>query len=180
MAQSESFQQYNNQFSKDEDKEIGIISFYASQLKLLSQSVTSIGGNLSLKLSSVDRFQGMERNIILVSLVRSNRIAAQKNQSPDFRIYGEMGYPVQNDLGFARSPNRLNVALSRAKRLLIIVGNSDHYSSYKNKNGDAIYRNVYESIKDNPHGRILTWESEFEKKRPKPIVTGKQIGRAHV
>ena len=175
MAQSESFQQYNNQFSKDEDKEIGIISFYASQLKLLSQSVTSIGGNLSLKLSSVDRFQGMERNIILVSLVRSNRIAAQKNQSPDFRIYGEMGYPVQNDLGFARSPNRLNVALSRAKRLLIIVGNSDHYSSYKNKNGDAIYRNVYESIKDNPHGRILTWESEFEKKRPKPMSKNRSV-----
>ena len=175
MAQSESFQQYNYQFSKDEDKEIGIISFYASQLKLLSQSVTSIGGNLSLKLSSVDRFQGMERNIILVSLVRSNRIAAQKNQSPDFRIYGEMGYPVQNDLGFARSPNRLNVALSRAKRLLIIVGNSDHYSSYKNKNGDAIYRNVYESIKDNPHGRILTWESEFEKKRPKPMSKNRSV-----
>lgn len=175
MAQSESFQQYNNQFSKNEDKEIGIISFYASQLKLLSQSVTSIGGNLLLKLSSVDRFQGMERNIIIVSLVRSNRIAAQKNQSPDFRIYGEMGYPVQNDLGFARSPNRLNVALSRAKRLLIIVGNSDHYASYKNKNGDAIYRNVYESIKNNPNGSILTWESEFEKKRPKPMSKNRSI-----
>lgn len=175
LAQSESFQQYNNQFIKDEDKEIGIISFYASQLKLLSQSLNSVGGNLPIKLSSVDRFQGMERNIIIVSLVRSNRIAEHKNQSPDFRIYGELGYPAQKDLGFARSPNRLNVALSRAKRLLIIVGNSEHYSTYKNKNGVAIYRNVYESIVENTNGRILTWESEFEKKRPRPMAKNRSV-----
>lgn len=175
LAQSESFQKYNSRFTKEEDKEIGVISFYSSQLKLLNHSLNAVGGNLSIKLSSVDRFQGMERNIIIVSLVRSNRIAEQKDQSPDFRIYGELGYPAQNDLGFARSPNRLNVALSRAKRLLIIVGNSEHYSAYKNKNGDAIYKNVYESILKNPNGRVLTWESEFEKRKPKPMAKNRSI-----
>lgn len=175
LAQSDSFLEYNKQFTNDEDKEIGVISFYASQLNLLRNSLTSVRDRLNIKLSSVDRFQGMERNIIIVSLVRSNKIAAYKNQSPDFRIYGELGYPPQTSLGFAKSPNRLNVALSRAKRLLIIVGNSDHYSAYRNKNGEAIYRNVFESIKNNAQGRIIPWESEFEKKKPRTMAKNRSV-----
>lgn len=175
FAQSDSFMEYNKQFANDEDKEIGVISFYSSQLNLLRHSLTSIRNNLQIKLSSVDRFQGMERNIIIVSLVRSNKIAEYKNQSPDYRIHGELGYPLQKSLGFAKSPNRLNVALSRAKRLLIIVGNSEHFSAYRNNNGEAIYRNVFESIKDNPRGRILPWESEFEKKKPRSMAKNRSV-----
>ena len=118
-----------------------------------------------MKPSSVDRFQGMERNIVIVSLVRSNCIAENDKQAPDFRIYKGLGYRRQSDLGFAKSPNRLNVALSRAKRLLIIVGNSSHYSAYKNKDGDAIYKNVYDTIKENPCGRIIKWEHQLMKKQ---------------
>lgn len=175
FAQSDSFMKYNNQFTRDEDKEIGLISFYSSQLNLLRNSLTTIRNKIPVKLSSVDRFQGMERNIIIVSLVRSNKIAEYKNQSPDYRIYGELGYPLQKSLGFAKSPNRLNVALSRAKRLLIIVGNSEHFSAYRNNNGEAIYRNVFESIKNNPHGRILPWESEFEKRRPRSMAKNRSV-----
>ena len=122
-----------------------------------------------MKPSSVDRFQGMERNIVIVSLVRSNCIAENDKQAPDFRVYKELGYRKQKDFGFAKSPNRLNVALSRAKRLLIIVGNSAHYSAYKNKDGEAIYKNVFESIKNNPNGRVIRWEHKLMKKRPRPI-----------
>nr|MBA3987037.1 hypothetical protein [Flavobacteriales bacterium] len=53
-------------------------------------------------------------------------------------------------LGFAESPNRLNVALSRARRLLVIVGNSDHFCR------KPIYKNVYETIKTN--GKIISAE----------------------
>ena len=111
----------------------------------------------------------MERNIVIVSLVRSNCIAENEKQAPDYRVYKELGFRKQTDFGFAKSPNRLNVALSRAKRLLIIVGNSAHYSSYKNKEGEAIYKNVFESIKTNPNGKIIHWEHKLMKKRPRPI-----------
>lgn len=169
LATSESFEAYNNKFSSEEDKEIGLITFYGAQLRQLRQLQGKYSGKLTLKPSSVDRFQGMERNIVIVSLVRSNCIAENEKQAPDYRVYKELGFRKQTDFGFAKSPNRLNVALSRAKRLLIIVGNSAHYSSYKNKEGEAIYKNVFESIKTNPNGKIIHWEHKLMKKRPRAI-----------
>lgn len=169
LAESESFAKYNSKFDNEEDKEIGLITFYGAQLKRLRRLQANYSGKLMLKPSSVDRFQGMERNIVIVSLVRSNCVAENEKQAPDFRVYKELGYRKQKDFGFAKSPNRLNVALSRAKRLLIIVGNSAHYSAYKNKDGEAIYKNVFDSIKNNPNGRVIRWEHKLMKKRPRPI-----------
>ena len=169
FANSESFAAYNKRFTNEEDKEIGLITFYGAQLKRLKRLQANYSGKLTIKPSSVDRFQGMERNIVIVSLVRSNCIAEKEKQAPDFRVYKELGYRRQRDFGFAKSPNRLNVALSRAKRLLIIVGNSAHYSAYKNKEGETIYKNVFESIHNNPNGRIIRWEYKLMKKRPRPI-----------
>lgn len=40
---------------------------------------------------------------------------------------------------------------------------------YKNKEGEAIYKNVFESIKTNPNGKIIHWEHKLMKKRPRPI-----------
>src|SRR5690606_22161621 len=119
-------------------KQIGIISFYGKQINHLEKMLLQKHGDLYIgkgkendkenliRLSTVDRFQGMERNIIIVSMVRSNKIADYPGQAPS-DIFGELGYKGQPDLGFADSPNRLNVALSRARRLLIIVGNGDHF-----------------------------------------------------
>lgn len=101
-----------------------------------------------MKIDVVDRFQGMERNIIIVSMVRSNTIVTDSQQKPNFSEY-ELGYPEQKDLGFAQSPNRLNVALSRAKRLLIIIGNSELFRQKE------IYDNVYKIINANPNGKII-------------------------
>ena len=158
FAKSDSFKQYQQSLSTDEEKEIGLITFYGSQMKRLRPLVEqSTKKGLRIKMSSVDRFQGMERNIIIISLVRSNTIAQKWNQRPDFRQFPDRGFPAQNDFGFAKSPNRLNVALSRAKRLLIVVGNGEHFCSYINSEGQAIYRNVFEKIKSNPNGRIIDW-----------------------
>jgi superfamily I DNA and/or RNA helicase/predicted RNA-binding protein with RPS1 domain len=169
LSKSDSFKEYNSKLDNDEEKEIGLISFYGAQLKYLKRLQNNYSKSLSIKPSSVDRFQGMERNIVIVSLVRSNCIAEKPNQAPDYRIYKQLGYRSQRDLGFAKSPNRLNVALSRAKRLLIIVGNRDLYSSYINKDGVAIYKNVYECIKNNPNGRIIPWDDGLRKRKPLPI-----------
>lgn len=149
---SDSFQQYQAVWDNPEDKEIGIVSFYAKQLKLLKDLKKKKElADIPLRISTVDRFQGMERNIIIVSMVRSNCIATQSTQKPNFQLYPQLGYKKQESLGFAQSPNRLNVALSRAKRLLIIVGNSQLFRK------KDIYKNVYKTIKSNPNGLIIKY-----------------------
>lgn len=138
---SKSFNQYQSFWNNIEDQQIGLISFYGKQIKLL-ENLSEDFKDIPIRVSTVDRFQGMERNIIIVSMVRSNRIATDKNQKADFNLYEKLGFPKVNDLGFAQSPNRLNVALSRAKRLLIIVGNSELFKQKE------IYSNVYKTIED--------------------------------
>ena len=151
LNNSESFQEYNNKWSSVEDKQIGLISFYGKQLRLLKEMVKEFNPNkMPIRVSTVDRFQGMERNIIIVSMVRSHCIQTEKGQKPNYTKYVEDGYPKQEDLGFAQSPNRLNVALSRAKRLLIIVGDSQLFRT------KDIYDNVYKTVYNHENGKILT------------------------
>jgi hypothetical protein len=149
---SDSFKQYQSFWNNPEDQQIGVISFYGKQIKLL-KNLRNEFRDLPIRVSTVDRFQGMERNIIIVSMVRSSRIATDKNQKADNNLYGELGFQEQKDLGFAQSPNRLNVALSRAKRLLIVVGDSDIFKQKE------IYDNVYQTIASNPNGRIIKYET---------------------
>lgn len=126
----------------DEDKrmqeqEVGIISFYGHQVKKL-QDVRKYAQNdlnIPVRLKTVDKFQGMERNIVIVSTVRSNKIIRN-------------GIVESNsDIGFAKAPERLNVALSRARRLLVVVGNLHFFESYKDKSGNAIYKNAIDIIR---------------------------------
>ena len=105
--------------------------------------------SLPIRVSTVDRFQGMERNIVIVSMVRSNIIQSSRNQQPDKKRYPELGYPKQTSLGFAQSPNRLNVALSRAKRLLVIVGNRELFSSLE------IYQRLFLTIESNCNNKVI-------------------------
>ena len=148
---SDSFHEYNNRWSSVEDKQIGLISFYGKQLRLLKEMAREFNPNeMPIRVSTVDRFQGMERNIIIVSMVRSHCIQTERGQKPNYTKYGEDGYPKQEDLGFAQSPNRLNVALSRAKRLLVIVGDSQLFRTKE------IYDNVYNTVFNHENGKVLT------------------------
>ena len=153
LNDSDSFHEYNNRWSSVEDKQIGLISFYGKQLRLLMEMAREFNPDeMPIRVSTVDRFQGMERNIIIVSMVRSHCLQTEKGQKPNYTKYGEDGYTKQEDLGFAQSPNRLNVALSRAKRLLIIVGDSQLFRT------KAIYDNVYNTVFNHENGKILTAE----------------------
>ncbi len=90
-------------------KEIGIITFYGAQLRLIDERISSNRfPNLDIRTGTVDRFQGMEKSVVIVSMVRNN----------DRRI-----------VGFAKTPERVNVAFSRAKELLVIVGCHDLFTS---------------------------------------------------
>lgn len=93
---------------------IGIISFYKGQVNLIKQKLKeSFPNNVleSIFCNTVDSYQGKEFDIVIVSGTRSN------TQSDSRR-----------SLGFIdSSPSRINVALSRAKRLLIVVADEDTY-----------------------------------------------------
>lgn len=140
LTKAEGFKQYQNHFKKDEDKEIGIITYYMPQMQSIRKAMyPQFSKNewrnfeqhkfenefqLPLRINTVDRFQGMERNIIIVSTVRSNK---QYKEERGKKI------PIDNNkypfaLGFARELQRINVGFSRAKRLLIVVGNEKHFS----------------------------------------------------
>ena len=106
LKKSDGFDEYMSRQTSKEDKEIGIITFYGAQAALLEDMKKSgkLDPSLSYRINVVDKFQGMERNIVIISTVRSN-------------TEGPKG------LGFTSDPRRINVGFSRAKSLLIIVGN---------------------------------------------------------
>lgn len=152
LAHSDNFEQFQEHWTKPEDKEIGLISFYGRQLFYLEQMSRELEVKIPIRIRTVDRFQGMERNIVMVSMVRSNKIATDKEQEADYETYPDLGFPKQNSLGFAEFPNRLNVALSRAKRLLVIVGNKEHFCQHE------IYKNVYQTIENSDFGKIIDYK----------------------
>ncbi|KAM7411859.1 hypothetical protein PAMA_021707 [Pampus argenteus] len=96
-------------------QDIGIIAPYRKQVQKLRKALDKVGKDLKwtdmdkLKVGSVEEFQGQERRVILVSTVRS---------SPN---YAEID--KQFNLGFVKNEKRFNVAVTRAKALLIVVGN---------------------------------------------------------
>ena len=145
LKKSNGFEEYMKHWDNSDDpnkiqeeKEIGLISFYGHQVNKLKEVASKARNtlNIPVRLNTVDKFQGMERNIIIVSTVRSDK-----------KI--ENGVVKTNyDIGFAKSPKRLNVALSRAKRLLIVIGNKNMFYKFKDKSGNQIYRNVIDTIKN--------------------------------
>lgn len=149
LKKAEGFKEYTEYWkvnNKPEENEIGIISFYAKQLGELKQ-IERKHKDLSVRIKTVDRFQGMERNIIIVSTVRSNKKINEPHQNANLSLFPDSnGYPINKSLGFADASERINVAFSRAKRLLIIVGNKSHFAS------NPLYENVIEIISSNSNG----------------------------
>ena len=130
-----------------QEKEIGLISFYGKQVNNIKLNVKPFAQKLGIpvKLNTVDKFQGMERNIIIVSTVRRDR--ALKADGTNRK---------NGDPGFAKSPERLNVALSRARRLLIVIGNIEFFSGIKDREGKPLYLNAINEIRKT--GRIIEFD----------------------
>nr|XP_006811932.1 PREDICTED: putative helicase MOV-10-like [Saccoglossus kowalevskii] len=90
-------------------KDIGIISPYRRQVQKIAK-VLKNKNKSEIKVGSVEEFQGQERLVIIISTVRSTN---EENLRMD----------IDYKLGFLRNPKRFNVALTRAKALLIVIGN---------------------------------------------------------
>jgi superfamily I DNA and/or RNA helicase len=93
---------------KEGEPAIGVICMYGEQSRLLRKRFNEIVWRDSfkslVKIDTVDSYQGKENRIVIVSITRND---------------------VELSPGFLRSPNRINVALSRAMDRLIIVGAAD-------------------------------------------------------
>lgn len=82
--------------------QIAVITPYQAQVSLLTSLLRPIYG-LDLEIGTVDGMQGREKDSVIISLVRSND---------------------KREVGFLKDKRRLNVAMTRAKRHLCIVGDS--------------------------------------------------------
>jgi superfamily I DNA and/or RNA helicase len=88
-----------------------VITFYRAQARLLAAELQKLSFDelRRLRVGTVDEFQGRQFDVVFLSTVRSN----EERDDQARRV------------GFLESPNRLCVALSRAQRLLVIVGDAD-------------------------------------------------------
>ena len=88
-----------------EKPSIGIISPYREQVVTMEKEIEEdpILKDLDITVSTIDGFQGQERDVIYISLVRSNE---------------------KKDIGFLSDYRRMNVAMTRARMKLIVIGDS--------------------------------------------------------
>jgi superfamily I DNA and/or RNA helicase len=106
---------------------VGVIAFYGEQVALLEAVLAAeLDAELHalVQVGSVDSFQGREFPLVLLSAVRSNR---------------------DGFVGFLRMPNRINVAMSRAQRQLIIVGDSRTLAARGNA-GSPSFQRLFEDL----------------------------------
>lgn len=116
--------------------DIGIISTYKEQREWLKENISDFELDKtklhSLSIKTIDGFQGEERDIIYISLVRSNDA---------------------HEIGFLNDLRRMNVAITRARKKLVVIGDSSTIGSsnfyqsfleYCEKKG--MYRSAWEWI----------------------------------
>eukprot|EP01034_Spumella_vulgaris_P047180 gene47180-58881_t len=87
-----------DQWAFNLSSQICVISFYAAQVQCIKDCVVSLGLGNQVQVLSVDSFQGSESDCVILSFVRSN---------------------AQGEVGFIKEFRRLNVALTRAQRLML-------------------------------------------------------------
>ena len=108
----------------DESIDVGVISPYRAQVQYLRQLIRRDDGLRPLRrlitVNTVDGFQGQERDMIIISLVRAND---------------------DGEIGFLSDLRRMNVAMTRARMKLIIIGNADTLARHK------FYKKLYEYVK---------------------------------
>jgi ATP-dependent RNA/DNA helicase IGHMBP2 len=107
--------------------ELAVITPYRAQALLLRESLSDLS---EVEVDSIDAFQGREKDAVLLSLVRSN---------------------AEQSLGFLQDLRRMNVALTRARRHLFVVGDSATLSSH------AFYARLVEHVQSTG-GYRSAWE----------------------
>ena len=119
------FNKIGKQRILDERLDVGIISPYRAQVQYLRRQIKKKEWakpyRQLISVNTVDGFQGQERDIILISLVRAND---------------------DGQIGFLRDLRRMNVAITRARMKLIILGDASTMTQH------PFYRKLYNYIED--------------------------------
>ena len=117
------FEKIGKQRVLDERIDVGVISPYRAQVQYLRQQLRKREFfkpfRHLISVNTVDGFQGQERDIIVISLVRSND---------------------EGQIGFLRDLRRMNVAITRARMKLIIMGNASTMTRH------PFYHKLYEYV----------------------------------
>jgi ATP-dependent RNA/DNA helicase IGHMBP2 len=133
-ALREHLYQYLDAFTYEKPS-IGIISPYREQVLSMEKEIENdpLLTNIKLTVATIDGFQGQERDVIYISLVRSN---------------------TKSDIGFLTDYRRMNVAMTRARMKLIVVGdsgtigNDTFYKSFlEYADTEGSYRSAWEFMK---------------------------------
>jgi len=115
---------------------VGVITAYSPQKYILSAMAKQLSlKNIIVEVDTVDAFQGSQKDIIIYSTVRSN-------DNP-------------HHIGFLKSEARLNVALSRARCLLVIVGDLEFLDNDKIR--PAKFYEIAQYIKGHNYCRIVEY-----------------------
>jgi regulator of nonsense transcripts 1 len=128
----------NNKFPKEEIKNTCIITPYLGQKELIEEYLAD--HMINMEVSSVDSFQGQERDYIIINTVRNNKDC---------------------EIGFLKDAKRLNVSISRAKYGLIIIGNANCLYNAKVENKYTIWRRYIDYIKNN--NSLVSFNMEDDK-----------------
>lgn len=121
-------------FAIEQFPTIGVISPYRHQVELLREAIASSSQLQpilpSITINTIDSFQGQERDVIYISLTRSN---------------------ADSTIGFLSEVRRMNVAMTRARKKLIVIGDSATISQFDFYADFVAYAQQHE-------GYISAWE----------------------
>lgn len=144
IVESEEFMTFMAEDLKPQEPPIGIICMYSKQRSLIDRLKAEapwLGALRRLvKVDTVDSYQGKENRIVILSTVRNN---------PEGRI------------GFLRSPNRVNVAMSRAMERLFVVGAS---KLWQGRHADT------------PLGRVFKYTEHLAAQGRAVVLPAEQLG----
>ena len=143
-------------YSPQKKLEVGVVSFYAGQNRSIKKALDAVTKNgqfdcLDVEINTVIRYQGKEKEVIFISLVRndgrdparSNGIAPRRSSRANVARY-----------------EFINVALSRAKSLLVAMGARSMFETYEvklpNMDGPGhktqmVYRHIFDQLQRDAH-----------------------------
>jgi len=124
----------NDYYSIEQFPSIAVISPYQEQIRLLREQlkgyaeIAALGDRVAV--NTIDSFQGQERDIVYISMARSN---------------------PRGEIGFLADVRRMNVAMTRAKQKLVIVGDSSTL-------GQAAFYKDFIAYAESVNGYHSAWE----------------------